>query len=166
KFSNSYGSTSLNKIVFSMYPGGAPSFVDVLTLEGSGNVGIGTGSPGAKLDVSGDIRLKVHASAPPSESGVSGEIAYASDGYLYVHNGSTWVKQGGGSTCVITYNSPVGSCSCPTGWTLKLDLGSWGYCCDFTGTYFSFIRPPGGGCGAGSCGSSGRNIGEGCLCCQ
>ncbi|MDD5568434.1 MAG: hypothetical protein PHY88_04450, partial [Candidatus Omnitrophica bacterium] len=45
KFSNSYGSTSLNKIVFSMYPGGAPSFVDVLTLEGSGNVGIGTVSP-------------------------------------------------------------------------------------------------------------------------
>lgn len=44
----------------------------------------------------GDIRIKVHASAPPSEIGILGEIAYASDGYLYVHDGSSWIKQGGG----------------------------------------------------------------------
>ncbi len=44
----------------------------------------------------GDIRLKPHTSAPPTESGVPGEIAYAKDGFLYAHNGTNWVKQGGG----------------------------------------------------------------------
>jgi len=132
-----------------------------------GNVGIGTTNPGTKLGVAGDIRLTTtHASAPPSESGVVGEIAYASDGYLYAHNGSTWVKQGGGSTCVVTYNSAVGSCSCPTGWTLKLDLGSWGECYlapRATYSYAGFFRPPGAGCASGW---DSTNAGEGCLCCQ
>ncbi|MFA5145062.1 MAG: hypothetical protein WC723_03540 [Candidatus Omnitrophota bacterium] len=100
-----------------------------------------------------------------------GELVYnSSDDSLYLYNGSTWVKQGGGSTCVVTYNSVVGSCSCPSGWTLKLDLGPWGYCYS---TYYrpAFFRPPGGGCPSDSnWGGSGTNIGaslgEGCFCCQ
>jgi len=89
----------------------------------------------------GDIRLKAHTSAPPAETGVVGEVAYASDGYLYVHNGSTWVAQAGGSGGVLYLACAWGSdystgansgwgnqcgadgtacCtppSCPTGWT-------------------------------------------------
>jgi len=80
----------------------------------------------------GDIRLATHTSAPPTESGVQGEIAYASDGYLYVHNGSSWVAQSGGTAVInlscawgTDYTAGVnhgwdGSCtppSCPSGWT-------------------------------------------------
>jgi len=44
---------------------------------------------------SGDIRLKPQADTPAT--GQQGEIAYSSaDGYLYAHDGSSWVKQGGG----------------------------------------------------------------------
>jgi len=61
---------------------------------------------------------------------------------------------------MVTYNSPVGSCSCPSGWTLKYDLGAWGGC----GYYniLNFFIPPGGSCG----GSYDIKLGEGCLCCQ
>ncbi|MFA5063829.1 MAG: hypothetical protein WC578_07200, partial [Candidatus Omnitrophota bacterium] len=132
----------------------------------SGNVGIGTTAPVVKLDVTGDLRLTTHSSAPPSESGVAGEIAYASDGYLYAHNGSTWVKQGGGSTCYVDYSSAVGSCSCPSGWTLKKDLGSWGRCsASYCGApeSCSVFRPPGGACASSW---SSYSFGEGCLCCS
>ena len=44
----------------------------------------------------GDIRLKHWTTVPSTESGKAGEVAYASDDFLYVHNGSSWVKQGGG----------------------------------------------------------------------
>jgi len=48
--------------------------------------------------------MATHASAPPTEAGAQGEIAYASDGYLYANNGSTWVKQGGGSWPWVNFN--------------------------------------------------------------
>jgi len=65
----------------------------------------------------GDIRLKPHTSAPPAESGVVGEVAYASDGYLYVNNGaSIWVKQGGVGGCYMTFcaGDTVGGCTPPS----------------------------------------------------
>ena len=65
-------------------------------------VAVGDANNNSQLDAGdqpnndGDIRLKAHTNSPPSEGGMQGEIAYAPDGYLYVHNGSSWVKQGGG----------------------------------------------------------------------
>jgi len=58
---------------------------------------------------SGDIRLKPQAGTPAS--GQEGEIAYSStDDYLYVHNGSSWIKQGGSvKYAVITEEYPAGT---------------------------------------------------------
>ncbi|MDD2702499.1 MAG: hypothetical protein PHC33_00615 [Candidatus Omnitrophica bacterium] len=111
----------------------------------------------------GDIRLKAQAGNPAAwPAGQIGQFAYSStQDSLYHYNGSTWVASGGGGTCMVTYNSPVGSCSCPSGWTLKYDLGSWGYCGYDVGT--NFFRPPGGGCPSGW---DTDFFGEGCLCCQ
>ncbi len=92
-----------------------------------------------------------------------GEVVYSQgdDEFYYNNTGTSsgWVAQAGG-TCMVTYNSAVGSCSCPSGWTLKYDLGSWGSC---RAVGASFFRPPGGGCPSGW---NSNNIGEGCLCCQ
>ena len=58
----------------------------------------------AQPTTSGDVTLQVHGAAPPSEAGVQGEIAYGSNGYLYVNNGSsTWIQQGGDSGSVTWY---------------------------------------------------------------
>jgi len=145
--------------------GGLIDYLADLVVEG--NVGIGTTNPNANaiLDISSTTKaimlprmttVQRSAISPPA----AGMVVYdTTEAALYTHNGSTWVKQGGGSTCVVTYNSSVGSCSCPAGWTLKLDLGSWGNC-TYGGAY-GFIRPPGGGCLG-----SNTDIGEGCLCCE
>ena len=39
---------------------------------------------------------------------------------------------------------------CPSGYTQKLDLGSWGFCCGsgFYGGVGNYLLPPGGSCGA------------------
>jgi hypothetical protein len=146
--------------------GGLIDYLADLVVEG--NVGIGTTNPNANaiLDISSTTKaimlprmttVQKSAISPPA----AGMVVYdTTEAALYAHNGSAWVKQGGGSTCVVTYNSAVGSCSCPSGWTLKLALGSWG-CCYYDGN--NFFRPPGGGCPSGW-GSD--NLGEGCLCCQ
>lgn len=124
----------------------------------------------------GDIRLKAQAGDPTSWSaGANGQIAYSStQGSLYLYNSSSWVPSSGGGACMVTYNSAVGSCSCPSGWTLKQDLGSWGYCqwtqpmgCgSCPGTAFSY--PTGGSCPASTGCSvwSAVPVGEGCICCQ
>jgi hypothetical protein len=114
----------------------------------------------------GDIRLKAQTGNPTFwPAGTVGQFSYSSDqDSLYHYNGSTWVASGGGSICMVTYNSNVGSCSCPSGWTLKYDLGPWGGCYSHgTGWAYYFSRPPGGGCTSGW---YSYNIGEGCLCCQ
>jgi hypothetical protein len=116
----------------------------------------------------GDIRLKPQTGDPTSwPAGTRGKFAYSStQDSMYHHNGSAWVASGGGNACYVNYSSAVGSCRCPSGWTLKLDLGSWGDC-HGTGypTYVDCLsfRPPSGGCPSGC---SGRDFGEGCLCCQ
>ena len=117
----------------------------------------------------GNIRLAAHTAAPPTETGLQGEIAYASDGYLYVNNGSsTWVKQGGGGASFTYYCNfatdtlpiPSNICTnaggtrgyCPAGFRQIYDLGSWGLCTNIGGyatELWSFFRPPGGGCPSG-----------------
>jgi hypothetical protein len=49
------GDAAANKMKFRVYPGSFenPLPIDVMTLQGNGNVGIGTTSPGAKLEISG-----------------------------------------------------------------------------------------------------------------
>ncbi|MDD5129324.1 MAG: hypothetical protein PHO40_06730 [Candidatus Omnitrophica bacterium] len=110
----------------------------------------------------GDIRLKAQTGDPATwPAGTTGQLAYSStQDSLYHYNGSSWVASGGGSTCYVDYSSAVGSCSCPIGWRLKKDLGSWGNC--YSGSNH-FFRPPDGGC-FGYWNS--YSIGEGCLCCQ
>jgi hypothetical protein len=113
----------------------------------------------------GDIRLKPHTSAPPAETGVVGEVAYASDGYLYVHNGSsTWVKQGGGG-CYVDYSG-----SCHTGFTNEGVVGSWAGCSfaydiDMGGNnyrfYYGYFSPT-GDCSGGWVEKSGKAY----LCCK
>jgi hypothetical protein len=79
-------------------------------------------------NTAGDIRLKPWTSVPSTESGKAGEVAYGSDSYLYVHNGSTWVKQGGGGGltggCVAMNWTTNGGAS----WSASVGAG-WGKGC-------------------------------------
>jgi len=106
-------------------------------------------------------------SSLPSSGVTKGELVYNnSDNKFYYYDGTSWQAQAGsgGSICVVTYNSPVGNCVCPTGWTLKLNLGSWGHCSNIaTFSSFNFYVPPGGNCPYPW---SRFNLGQGCLCCQ
>ena len=66
------------------------SSIDRLTVDNTGNVGIGTTTPGAKLEVNGD--LKVGAYTLPSTDGTNSQVL--------VTNGSgtlTWTDNGAGS---------------------------------------------------------------------
>jgi hypothetical protein len=150
--------------------GGLIDYLVDLVVEG--NVGIGTTNPNANAIL--ELSSTSKAFIPPRmttaqknaiSSPTAGMLVYdTTEASLYTHNGSTWVKQAGGSTCYIDYSSAVGSCSCPTGWTLKKDLGSWGRCYYApTGGDSSFFRPPGGDCVSGWTSAA---LGEGCLCCQ
>ncbi|MCK9431299.1 MAG: hypothetical protein M0R17_15130 [Candidatus Omnitrophica bacterium] len=110
----------------------------------------------------GDIRLKAQTGDPATwPAGAQGQIAYSSlNNSLYYYNGSTWSASGGGGFSYTyycfsstTYGAPVctnagGSQGyCPSGYTQKLALGSWGCC---SGSF----SPPGCSCGAGFAGCS------------
>ncbi|MDD3345620.1 MAG: hypothetical protein PHO34_04245 [Candidatus Omnitrophica bacterium] len=133
--------------------------------DGSGSI-----DAGDQPNFDGNLRLKPKSGNPSAWSaGKAGEFSYSSSqDSLYHYNGSTWVASGGGGTCVVTYNSPVGSCSCPSGWTLKLNLGTWGWCMTSCGDGGYFLRPPGATCGYDHCGNplANGNQGQGCLCCK
>ena len=105
----------------------------------SGNVGIGTAAPGAKLEVSGNII----ANTPTASNHV------ATKGYVDA--------AAGGGGCYISYSG-----GCLAGFTNMGSAGTWGYCVTSNSIGSSFFRPPGGGCG----GVASKNIGTAYVCCQ
>jgi len=115
----------------------------------------------------GDIRLKAQTDDPAFwPAGTQGQFAYSStQDSLYHYNGSSWVASSGGASYV-DYSMPagrsVGSACSISGFTIKGDLGSWGYCYKPASAYY-FFRPPGGGC---PCGWSSNNVGEAYVCSQ
>ncbi len=89
-----------------------------------------------------------------------GTMYYDSDDdHVYVCNGSSWTTTN--FNIVYTHycytNSAYGSPSCvnaggaqgycPSGYTQKASLGSWGYCLTVLG--LPFVLPPGSSCGSG-----------------
>ena len=71
-----------------------------LFLANTGNVGIGTTSPQATLDVNGYARLKTYSGAPPvaCAAGYAGSIALNTSYIGCVCNGTSWVRISDGST--------------------------------------------------------------------
>jgi len=115
----------------------------------------------------GDIRLKAQTGNPTSwPAGTTGQFSYSStQDSLYHYNGSSWVASSGG-TSYVDYSMPagrsVGSACSISGFTIKGDLGSWGYCSD-NYSYSYFFRPPGGGCASGW---GSRDVGGAYVCSQ
>lgn len=86
-------------------PPGTFSLLDVsvgaarLSVDVQGNVGIGSTSPQAKLDVNGDLRLRRNTAAPVTcTTAVAGTIALNSSYMTCVCNGSSWVRTSDGIT--------------------------------------------------------------------
>jgi len=116
----------------------------------------------------GDIRIKPQAGDPTGwPAGTTGQFSYSNmNDSLYHYNGSAWVASGGGGASYVDYSmaagKSVGSACSVSGFTIKGDLGSWGYC-GFGAGSNSFFRPPGSGCPFG--GPSG-SMGEAYVCSQ
>ena len=85
-----------------------------------------------------------------------GELVYSdTDNKFYYYDGSSWVAQGGGGGCYVSYSG-----GCLTGFTNKGSAGWYGACGDSSGFY---LRPPGGGCYPGW---APLDVGEAYVCCQ
>jgi hypothetical protein len=101
------GAATENKLKFKVYSGGSTgSPIDVMTLNGAGNVGIGTTSPGQKLSVEGgSIQLNANNAAANyylylnKKSGQDGGILFNRD------NASDWqLTNGAGNGDLIFYS--------------------------------------------------------------
>ena len=123
--------------------------------DGSGGLDAGDQPPAnGQIYTARSVIYKPQSSLPAFDAR-EGELVYKNtDDSLYLYNGSTWVKQGGGGGCYVSYSG-----SCLTGFTNKGSAGWWGYC-DYGDDHF---RPAGGGC---RCGWRSYTIGEAFVCCQ
>jgi hypothetical protein len=87
--------TGGSQLPFRIRPGAPTSSIDI---NASGNVGVGTASPGEKLDVSGTFRTTGQNSAPASGAGV--EISFSANvGFI-----QSFDRSGGGTERVLTLN--------------------------------------------------------------
>ena len=126
--------------------------------NGSGGLDAGDQPPAnGQLYTARSVIYKPQSSLPAFDAR-EGELVYMNtDDSLYLYDGFSWVKQGGGGGCYVSYSG-----GCLTGFTNKGSAGSWGYCYA-SGYSPSHFRPAGGGCDGGW-GSS--TIGEAYVCCQ
>lgn len=128
--------------------------------DGSGGLGAGDQPPAnGQLYTARSVIYKPQSSLPASDAR-EGELVYnASDDLLYLYNGSSWVKQGGGGGCYVSYSG-----GCLSGFTNKGSAGWWGFC--YNGGDICHFRPPGGGCSSLGGGCLSYNVGEAFVCCQ
>ena len=95
-------------------------------------------------------------SGTPAFDAREGELVYNNtDDSLYLYNSFSWVKQGGGGGCYVSYSG-----GCLPGFTNKGSAGWWGYCVYYSSPHF---RPPGGGCYSNWYSFT---FGEAFVCCQ
>jgi hypothetical protein len=90
-----------SQINFATTPNGTASYVQRMTIDQNGNVGIGASNPTATLDVNGYARLKKYSAQPVACSATyDGAIALTHVYTLCICNGgsSSWVQSKDGST--------------------------------------------------------------------
>ncbi len=74
---SSFASTVSAAVAFEVYDAG--TFIEAIRIVSSGNVGVGTSSPAAKLDVAGPIRPKSYSKAALPSAAAAGSIIYVTD---------------------------------------------------------------------------------------
>jgi len=93
-----------------------------------GNVGIGTTSPGAKLEVAGQVKIRggTPGAGKVLTSDANGLASWsAASGISYTYYCTTSAVLWGDPGCI---NAGGSQGYCPSGYTQKLALGSWGSC--------------------------------------
>ena len=84
KIKASISATSVSSLMTFSLTSGASTFIDVMTLRGDGNVGIGTASPTKKLDVNGSANVTGALTVAGSVSRTSGSTAGVLNGAFIV----------------------------------------------------------------------------------
>jgi hypothetical protein len=85
---------------FNRNPGFSGNITHLLYIGNSGNVGVGTESPQATLDVIGFTRLSLNSSAPAACSGLNaGAIALTHTAHICTCDGSQWNLDSNGAAC-------------------------------------------------------------------
>lgn len=140
----STGTANGGSIIFETTPAGGVSgntqntYISAMKIESSGNVGVGTPTPAAKLDVDGDV--KVGNSAAACNGTTEGSQRYNSiSKKMEFCNGTAWGPIGGFSSCT-TVSSGTGTATCAAGYTLTGGGCSTGA----NGSLFQVLSEPSG----------------------
>ncbi len=142
-----------------------------------GNVGIGTVTPRAVLDVasttSGFVPPRMSAfQRDVISSPVEGSMVYVNDPTVKEYNyydGVSWQALGGGGGCYVDYSrpggQPVGASCSVSGFTIRASLGSWGFCSSYISgeSAAAYFLPPGGSCYSGT---TSKPYSYAYLCCE
>ncbi len=79
---------------------GTTSYIERMRIAAGGNVGIGTTTPAAKLDVNGFMRLAKNGSAPATcDATIDGAIALTSARRMCVCDATSWVEVNSATAC-------------------------------------------------------------------